>query len=79
MSLYHLHARLLEGPLDASTRNELLSEETDDWCEVLALADELAARGFAVWVYDHGRRSPFPTASDFRVVAEFAAFGARWK
>lgn len=77
MSLYHLHARLLEGSLLDATRNELQSRETDDWNEVLSLAEELASRGFSVWIYDHGRTSPFRTASDFRVVAEFSGAGQR--
>jgi hypothetical protein len=77
MSLYHLHARLLEGTLLDVTRNELQSRETDDWDQILAFGGELAERGFAVWVYDHGHRSPYLTASDFRVVAEFSANGER--
>jgi hypothetical protein len=77
MSLYHLHARLLEGTLIDASRNELQSRETDDWDEVVSLGRELAKRGFSVWVYDHGRPSPYPSASDFRVVAEFSPAGER--
>lgn len=77
MSLYHLHARLFRGPLLDPLRNEFQSRETDDWHEVLGLAEELAGRRFAVWVYDHGHPSPYLTGSDYRVVAEYSMSGER--
>ncbi len=69
MSVFHLHARLFEGPLSKPERNELQSAENDDWDDIRALAGELLARGFTVWIYDHGKQSPLPGAGDYRVVA----------
>jgi hypothetical protein len=69
VSLYHLQARLIEGPLSALTRDETQSRESDDWGEIVALGDQLAKRGFTVWIYDHGHEAAFPTASDFRVIS----------
>ena len=68
MSLYHLQARLIEGPLVALTRDEFQSRDTDNWLEIVALGDQLAERGFTVWIYDHGNTAAFPSASDFRLV-----------
>lgn len=79
MSVYHLHARLFEGPLNDPARNELQSRESDSMPAVVELAEELAARGFAVWVYEHdhtlGRTASGEGA--YRVVAEWRAGGAR--
>ena len=53
MALYHLHARLFEGSLAAPTRDELQTRESDDYGAAVALAEELAARGFSSWLYAH--------------------------
>jgi len=69
MSLFHLHARLLEGSLENLRRDELQITDSDDWNEINDLARELVAHGFTVWIYDHGHKTPLPGASDYRVVA----------
>ncbi|MGH3570113.1 MAG: hypothetical protein ACRDRH_29725 [Pseudonocardia sp.] len=69
MSVYHLHARLIEGPLEKLVRNELRSAESDDKQEIMLRARELVARGFTVWIYEHGDRPRLPTASDLTVIA----------
>ena len=69
MSVYHLHARLVEGPLEKLVRNELRSAESDDKHEIMLRARELVARGFTVWIYEHGNAPRLPTASDLTVVA----------
>ena len=77
MSKFHLHARVFEGTLDAPCRNELQSEESDDFSEVAAIARRLSDAGFAVWIYEHG---PVPMANGqgaYRVVAEWRPDGAQ--
>lgn len=69
MSVYHLHARLIEGPLAKLERNELRNAESDDKQEIMLRATELVARGFTVWIYEHGDAPRLPTASDLTVVA----------
>lgn len=78
MSLFHLHARLFEGPLDAPARNELQSAESDEYGVVIGLAEELASRGFSVWVYEH-QHGPGPNGhhAPYRVIAEWDAHGQR--
>lgn len=74
---YHLHARLFEGPLQAPTRNELQSDESDDFAAVAEIAARLTSAGFAVWIYEHG---PVPTANGegaYRVIAEWRPDGTR--
>lgn len=63
---------LIEGPLGALTRDEFQSRDTDNWLEIVALGDQLAERGFTVWIYDHGHTAAFPSASDFRLVKMIA-------
>lgn len=72
MSRYHLHARLFTGSLAAPVANELQSRESDDRDEVLALAQELVARGLAVWLYEHAH-GPGPNGhlAPYRVIAEW--------
>ena len=77
VSTFHLHARLFRGTLDAPITNELQSEESDDLGELEALAEELAHRGFGVWLYEHAPRTALPHASDYRVVAEWKGTGER--
>lgn len=78
MSQYHVHARLFEGTLDAPTRNELQSRESDARDEVMELAEELAGRGFHVAVYshDHGDR-PDGYRAPYVVIAEWRTGGQR--
>ncbi len=71
MSVYHLHARLIEGSLARPERNELQSAETDDRQEIMMLAAQLVTRGFTVWIYEHGAAPRLLAASDFTVVAHF--------
>lgn len=68
MSTYHLQARLLIGPPHQPVRDELRSADSDDWEELSAVADQLVATGFTVWLFDHGHRTPIPTASDYRLI-----------
>lgn len=78
MSTYHLHARLFEGSLCAPTRNELRSAESEDYPGAVKLAEELAGRGFRVWLYEH--RHGIETAaagSPYRVIAEWTEYGER--
>lgn len=72
MSLFHLHARLFEGVLaDPGARYEFQSRETDDLTEVTTAAKELAARGFTVFIYDHGHKPEIDGACDYRTVAKY--------
>jgi hypothetical protein len=77
MSRYHLQARLLEGPLRAPTRNESRADESDDLAEVEKTARGLAARGFTVWIYDHGNTAVCSGGSDYRTVLKYSPDG-RW-
>ncbi len=70
MSTFHLHARLIEGPLSNLIRDEVDHAEADEWEEALSLADGFLARGFTVWIYDHGHVAHLPGASDYRTVAQ---------
>jgi hypothetical protein len=73
VALYHLHARLFEGPLAAPTRDELQTRHSDDYGAAVALAEELASRGFSVWLYEHEHRNG-PSghqASPYRVIREW--------
>ncbi len=69
LSIYHLHARLFEGPLAAPTRDERREAETDNWNEARSWAFNQIGGGFTVWVYDHGHSAPLSNASDLRVIA----------
>ncbi len=69
MSIYHLHARLLQGPLSAPVRNERRVSETDSWDNAQAWAREQLAHGFTVWIYDHGHVTQIAGASDYRTIA----------
>lgn len=74
MSAYHVHARLLEGTLDAPTRNELQSTESDDRDEIMRFARELTSRGFDVWVYEHDHvAGPNGHRAPYRVIAQLSA------
>lgn len=75
MSIYHLHARLFEGPLSAPVRDELQTRETDDLAAVQVHAKELAARGFTVWIYDHGHHTEVPGASNYRTIFKYLPDG----
>jgi N6-adenosine-specific RNA methylase IME4 len=74
VSTYHLHARLLEGGLQAPTRDEVQSHESEDREEIVAIADRLSGRGFWVHVYVHDRRRGWLTSGEgaLVVVAEWA-------
>lgn len=75
MATWHVHARAFSGSLAAPERNELQSAESDDYDEVMALAEDLVARGMATWVYSHDHSGANATA--YRVVAEWRATGER--
>ncbi|WP_214405698.1 hypothetical protein [Pseudonocardia lacus] len=77
MSLYHLHARALEGPLDAPRRDEVRVSQTDDADEADRWTRSQLDEGFTVWVYDHGRRSRLIGASDFRLIGHYRPRAAR--
>lgn len=53
------------------------SREGDDFPRVVALAEQLAARGFAVWVYEHGPDRGADGEGAYRVIAEWGADGTR--
>ncbi|OLT13644.1 hypothetical protein BJF78_21695 [Pseudonocardia sp. CNS-139] len=69
MSAFHLEARLFVGPLSAPERDEWRHAGADSWAEAERWVEQQVAAGFTVWVYDHGRPSPIPSASDLRLVA----------
>lgn len=69
MSTYHLHARLLEGPLAAPERDEVRVSETDSWDDAQAWARAQLVHGFTVWIYDHGHVTPIAGACDYRMIA----------
>ena len=77
MSLYHLHARALEGPLDAPVRDEVRVSQTDDADEAERWAHLQLDEGFTVWAYDHGRSSRLVGASDFRLIGHYRPRAAR--
>jgi hypothetical protein len=72
VSVFHLHARLVEGPLGAFTRDESRAATADSWPAAVASAERLRESGFTVWIYEHGTPSPIPTASDLHVVARLS-------
>lgn len=77
MSLFHLHARKFRGTLAEPEVNTLQTAESDDHDQALALAEEMSARGFAVWLYEHG---PTRLANDegaYRVIGEWRPNGVR--
>lgn len=81
--LFHIHARMFRGLLCAPELNELQTAETDDYDGAVAQAEELARRGFAVWIYKHQPRAPSARPGDsgpergYEVVAEWRADGSR--
>jgi hypothetical protein len=77
VSLYHLHARALEGPLDAPLRDEVRVSQTDDADEAESWTGCQLDEGFTVWIYDHGRSSRLIGASDFRLIAHYRPTAAR--
>jgi hypothetical protein len=77
VSLYHLHARALEGPLDAPRRDEVRVWQTDDVDEAESWTRRQVTAGFTVWVYDHGRSTRLVGASDFRLIAHYRPRSAR--
>jgi hypothetical protein len=77
VSLYHLHARALEGPLDAPLRDEVRVSQTDDADVAESWTHDQLDQGFTVWVYDHGRSSRLIGASDFRLIAHYRPKAAR--
>lgn len=66
MTTYHVHARLLRGPLSAPLCNEVRVAETEslsaaeDWCRAHV------ADGFTVWIFDHGHTDVLVGASNLR-------------
>ncbi len=71
MSRYHLHARALEGPLQAPRRDEVRVTQTDDADEAETWAHGQVDNGFTVWVYDHGHQVRVTGASDYRLIAHY--------
>jgi hypothetical protein len=55
--------------LGAFTRDETRTTTAESWPGAVAAAEHLRARGFTVWIYEHGSPSSIPTASDLRVVS----------
>jgi hypothetical protein len=76
VSRYHLHARALEGPLQAPRRDEVRVAQADDPDEAEAWAHRRVDEGFTVWVYDHGSPSRLSGASDYRLIAHYRPDGA---
>ena len=54
---YHLHGRLVVGPLGAFTRNETRAAVAGSWTEAQAVAREMQDAGFTVWISERGARS----------------------
>lgn len=77
MSLYHLHARLYEGPLGDPKRSELQTQDTDDLAEVELTAEALASGGFTVWIDDHGKTNVCAGSSDYRLILMYTPDGER--
>jgi hypothetical protein len=75
VSLYHVHARLFEGPLGNPSRNELHTRETDDLAEVEKWARQWAFSGFTVWIYDHNNTAVAPGGSNYRTILTFTPGG----
>jgi hypothetical protein len=71
VSRYHLHARALEGPLEAPRRDEVRVSQTDDAEDAEVWAHDQVAEGFTVWVYDHGHPARVTGASDYRLIAQY--------
>jgi hypothetical protein len=71
VSRYHLHARALEGPLQAPLRDEVHVTQTDDADEAESWAHTQVDEGFTVWVYDHGHHVRVSGASDYRLIAHY--------
>ncbi len=71
MSVYHLHARALEGPLGAPRRDEVRAAQTDDAAEAESWARARLHDGFTVWIYDHGPGARLAGASDHRLIARY--------
>ncbi len=69
MSTYHLHARLLVGPIQAPLRDEARVSGADTLAEAQQWSRERVAEGFTVWIYDHGHVATVPGASDLRRIA----------
>ena len=75
VTVYHLHARLFEGNLAAPIRDETEIHDVHTLGEARIIAKGLAARGFTVWIYDHGHRPGVPGASNYRGVAKYLPDG----
>jgi hypothetical protein len=75
VSRFHLHARALEGPLQAPRRDEVRVAQADDPDEAEAWAHRYVDEGFTVWVYDHGTPARLRGASDYRLVAHYRPAG----
>lgn len=75
MSLYHLQARVHEGPLGDPSRSELRIGEADDLGEMVKLAKTLVADGFTVWIYDHGNTAVCAGGSDYETVLRYEPDG----
>jgi hypothetical protein len=75
VSRFHLHARALEGPLQAPLRDEVRVAQADDPDEAEAWAHRYVDEGFTVWVYDHGTPARLRGASDYRLVAHYRPAG----
>lgn len=74
--LYRLDGRRLEGPLDAPTRNDSVTTESDDWASLKQRADALVRQGYTIWLYDHGRLPALAGTSDLRVIEQVAPWGS---
>jgi hypothetical protein len=75
VSRYHLHARALEGPLQAPRRDEVRVAAADDPDEAETWARRRVAEGFTVWVYDHGHPNRVSGACDYRLIAHYRRTG----
>lgn len=68
MARYHLHARLLTGSLAAPDRDELQTRESEDQDHLRVLAEELADRGFTVWMFVHTHGTHVPPHERYRLI-----------
>lgn len=51
MSIFHIQARLLEGPLSRPVRDEVRLARADSRDAAFLAADDLVRDGFTVWIF----------------------------
>ena len=62
MSRYVVQARRFSGTLAAPTRNDSDSADADDWREAVRVAEDMARRGWVVWIMEDRHDGVAPSA-----------------